>query len=77
METVNPLSELLFNKRKEGPRVVESLALEHTALDTQDPFCPWTGVQRGVSGEGSVPQDGASTSVFQETEGSSSLCLQI
>lgn len=40
METVNPLSELLFNQRKRGPRVVESLALEHTALDTHDPFCP-------------------------------------
>lgn len=25
METVNPLPELLFNKRKKGPRVVESL----------------------------------------------------
>ena len=31
MKTVNLLSELLFNKRKRGPRVVESFALEHTA----------------------------------------------
>lgn len=34
VETVNPPPELLFNKRKKGPRVVESLALGHTALDT-------------------------------------------
>lgn len=50
METVDLLSELLFNKRKKGPRVVESLTLGHTALGTWGPFCPWPVVWRGVAG---------------------------
>lgn len=50
METVNPLPELLSNKRKNGPRVVESCALEHTALTHRTLFAPakqWAG---GVAG---------------------------
>lgn len=50
METVDLLSELRFNKRKKGPRVVESLTLGHTALGTWGPFCPWPVVWRGVAG---------------------------
>ena len=47
METVNPLSELLPNKRKNGPRVVESCVLEHTALTHRTLSAPaqrWAGV---------------------------------
>ena len=47
METVNPLPELLPNKRKNGPRVVESCVLEHTALTHRTLSAPaqrWAGV---------------------------------
>ena len=56
METVNPLPELLLNKRKKGPRVVKSFALEHTAQTYRTLSAPgqrWGGVWQA---EKSVPR---------------------